>query len=282
MFCARSVKKSGGFLLNSSRWINSVSKSTNGLNSHVGLAASSQICSANSLTKRGVLGATGIGGLLRRYQTSNCLVNFQSPNHLTESNAAKPAMSCFARAYASQTSTGKNSSEREREISNVEDPFDAPTYNIPQKPVTFTEGASYSVIILAGLGVAALAAYAVFTELIFSPKEYKVFGIALKRVQKDSQVSVRIGSPVTGYGQDSRNRAARQRIPHRIWTDEDSIEHVEINFFVRGPHGYGKVFTEMFKDKEDKQWKFTYMIVEIDSPSKAQLMLESYIPGAAA
>lgn len=38
----------------------------------------------------------------------------------------------------------------------------------------------------------------------------------------------------------------------------------------------------MFKDKEEKQWKFTYMIVEIDSPSKAQLMLESYIPGAAA
>ena len=44
------------------------------------------------------------------------------------------------------------------------------------------------------------------------------------------QVSVRIGSPVTGYGQDSRNRAARQRIPHRIWTDEDGVEHVEASF----------------------------------------------------
>lgn len=58
-----------------------------------------------------------------------------------------------------------------KDISTVEDPFDAPTYNIPEKPVTFAEGASYSLIILAGLGVAAAAAYAVFKELIFQPKE---------------------------------------------------------------------------------------------------------------
>uniref|UniRef100_A0A161ZNN1 Mitochondrial import inner membrane translocase subunit Tim21 n=1 Tax=Daucus carota subsp. sativus TaxID=79200 RepID=A0A161ZNN1_DAUCS len=179
---------------------------------------------------QGLLGPTGIDGLFRRNQINTCLVNYQSLFHLTKTNTAEPAMSSFARAFASQTSKRKDSSKREREISTVENPFDAPTYNIPQKPVTFTEGASYSLVILAGLGIAAAAAYGVFSELIFSPKEYKVFGMALKRVQNDSQVSVRIGSPVTGYGQDSRNRAARQRIPHRIWTDEDGVEHVEASF----------------------------------------------------
>lgn len=39
---------------------------------------------------------------------------------------------------------------------------------------------------------------------------------------------MRIGSPITGYGQESRNRAARQRIPNKIWTDEDGVEHVEV------------------------------------------------------
>lgn len=58
-----------------------------------------------------------------------------------------------------------------KDVSTVEDPFDAPTYNIPEKPVTFTEGASYSLIILAGLAVAGAAAYGVFKELIFQPKE---------------------------------------------------------------------------------------------------------------
>ncbi|XAR69497.1 hypothetical protein NMG60_11001105 [Bertholletia excelsa] len=193
--------------------------------------------------------------------------------------ANKEALS-FARTFASAASKQerRNSSEIRKDISKVEDPFDAPTYNIPEKPVTFAEGASYSVIILAGLGIAAAAAYAVFKELIFEPKEYKIFGKALERIQNDSQVRVRIGSPVTGYGQESRNRAARQRIPNRIWTDEDGVEHVEVNFYIRGPHGAGKVYTEMFKDKEDKQWKFTYLIVEIKSPAPAQLMLESYVP----
>ncbi|RWW60382.1 hypothetical protein BHE74_00032629, partial [Ensete ventricosum] len=107
---------------------------------------------------------------------------------------------------------------------------------------------------------------------------YKIFGKALERVQHDSQVTVRIGSPVTGYGQESRNRAARQRIPNRVWTDEDGVEHVEVNFHIRGPHGFGKVYTEMFKNQADKKWTFTYLIVEIKSPSPAQLMLESYVP----
>ncbi|XP_031503512.1 probable mitochondrial import inner membrane translocase subunit TIM21 [Nymphaea colorata] len=188
---------------------------------------------------------------------------------------------CFARTIASNStsqSSRQNVDEKRKDISTVEDPFDAPTYNIPEKPVTFTEGASYSLVILAGLGVAGAAGYAVFKELIFEPKEYKIFGKALERIQNDSQVRVRIGSPITGYGQESRNRAARQRIPNRAWTDEDGVEHMEVNFYIRGPHGAGKVFAEMFKDKTDKSWKFTYLIVEITSPTRTQLMLESYVP----
>ncbi|KAL2478000.1 putative mitochondrial import inner membrane translocase subunit TIM21 [Forsythia ovata] len=168
-----------------------------------------------------------------------------------------------ARSFASKTteSTEQKTSETRKDISTVEDPFAAPTYNIPEKPVTFTEGASYSLIILAGLGIAAAAAYG-----------------ALERIQNDSQVRVRIGSPITGYGSESRNRAARQRIPHNTWTDEEGVEHVMVNFYIRGPHGAGKAYAEMFKDKVDKQWKFMYLIVEMTSPSPAQLMLESYVP----
>lgn len=37
--------------------------------------------------------------------------------------------------------------------------------------LTFTEGVSYGVVILAGLGIAGVAAYAVLTGLVFEPKE---------------------------------------------------------------------------------------------------------------
>lgn len=228
--------------------------------------------------------SNGIFAPFRGQCTRGYIVNFWLPLPQMDSRVANSTTYCTARSFASKTSKQgtETSSEPKKDISTVEDPFDAPTYNIPEKPVTFVEGASYSLIILAGLGVAAAAAYAVFKELIFQPKEYKIFNKALKRIQDDGQVRVRIGSPITGYGQESRNRAVRQRIPNRVYTDEFGIEHVEVNFYIRGPHGAGKVFTEMFKDKEDKQWKFTYLIVEITSPSKTQLMLESYMPAAPA
>lgn len=63
--------------------------------------------------------------------------------------------------------------QAKKEVTTVEDPFDSPTYHIPEKPVTFTEGASYSLVILAGLGVAGAAGYGVFKELIFQPKEWE-------------------------------------------------------------------------------------------------------------
>ncbi|XP_042506045.1 probable mitochondrial import inner membrane translocase subunit TIM21 [Macadamia integrifolia] len=220
--------------------------------------------------------------LSRGWWSRECLVSSLTPFQLVKSHGQPETVPRFARSLASSSasqSSGQTPPEKnKKDISTVDDPFDAPTYNIPEKPVTFAEGASYSIIILVGLGVAAAAGYAVFKELIFEPKEYKIFGKALERVQNDSQVRMRIGSPVTGYGQESRNRAARQRIPNRTWTDEDGIEHVEVNFYIRGPHGAGKVYAEMFKDKVDKQWKYTYLIVDIKSPSPAQLMLESYVP----
>lgn len=57
-----------------------------------------------------------------------------------------------------------------------------------------------------------------------------------------------------------------------------SDQFMQVNFYIRGPHGAGKVYCEMFKDQVDKQWKYTYLIVEIKSPSPSQMILESYMP----
>ncbi|CAN6977619.1 unnamed protein product [Brassica rapa subsp. trilocularis] len=214
--------------------------------------------------------SNGAKGLLFGFRRmESCPMNISRPSCL------------LSRSFASRTS--KEPAKKEV-VTVEEDPFDSPTYHIPEKPVTFTEGASYSFVILAGLAVAGASVYAVFKELMFQPKEYKVFDKGLKRIQDDGQVRVKIGSPITGYGQETRNRAARQRIPNRVFTDEEGVEHftalhVEVNFFIRGPQGAGKVYTEMFKDKADKkEWKYTYLIVEILAPSSAKLMLESYLP----
>ncbi|VAH88892.1 unnamed protein product [Triticum turgidum subsp. durum] len=93
-----------------------------------------------------------------------------SPLTMQEYRKTFPSLIRSSASYSSQASD-QNPKEGKKDLSTVGDPFDAPTYNIPEKPVTFAEGASYSVVILAGLGVAALAGYSVFKELIFEPKE---------------------------------------------------------------------------------------------------------------
>ncbi|KAM1122422.1 hypothetical protein ACFX2I_003979 [Malus domestica] len=150
-------------------------------------------------------------------------------SQLIRNYRASTTIPLFSRSFSSKATRKQqqSSTENKKDVSTIEDPFDAPTYNIPEKPVTFVEGASYSLVILAGLGIAVAAGYAVFKELIFEPKEYKIFNKALKRIQDDAQVRMRVGYPITGYGQESRNRAARQRIPNRVWHDEEGVEHVE-------------------------------------------------------
>ncbi|CAN1248711.1 Probable mitochondrial import inner membrane translocase subunit TIM21 [Linum perenne] len=254
------------------------------LNTTISMAASNSrgfLSGATHMTQRESRQANGLLIFRTGWNRRQSITGFGTPFQLLQKDSKKQSTSqLFARSYASRVprKAEQSRSETKKDVSTVEDPFDAPTYNIPEKPVTFTEGASYTLVILVGLGLAAAAGYAVFKELIFEPKEYKIFNMALKRIQEESQVRVRIGSPITGYGQESRNRAARQRIPNKIYTDEDGVEHVLVSFHIRGPHGAGKVSAEMFKDKEDKQWKYTYLIVQITHPSQSQLILESYIP----
>jgi hypothetical protein len=38
-------------------------------------------------------------------------------------------------------------------------------------------------------------------------------------------------------------------------------------FYIRGPQGAGKVYSEMFKDEEGKAWKLIYLIVDMTSSS---------------
>ena len=67
-------------------------------------------------------------------------------------------------------------------------------------------------------------------ELLIQPREYTCFNITLKKLQEDPRVTVRLGTPVSGYGQESRNRQARQRIPHRVIKDASGRERIQVSY----------------------------------------------------
>jgi mitochondrial import inner membrane translocase subunit TIM21 len=152
-----------------------------------------------------------------------------------------------------------------------EEEFSAITDKIPQRPVSVVEGTSYTLVIVAALGFAAAVIYAALNELLFSPKEYQAFNAALSRVQDDPRVGVRLGSPLSAYGTESRNRAARQRIPHRLYVDAEGREHVQLQFHLKGPAGRATVNADMYKD--GGQWRYNFLYLDVESPVPQQVVL---------
>ena len=120
--------------------------------------------------------------------------------------------------------------QRQTALTREEEEFNAITDQIPQRPVGVVEGTSYTIVILAGLAFAGAIIYAAVNELLIQPKEYACFNLALEKLRQDPRVTVRLGSPISGYGTESRNRAARQRIPHRTYVDANGTEHVQVRW----------------------------------------------------
>ena len=76
--------------------------------------------------------------------------------------------------------------------------------------------------------MAAAVLWAAVNELLIQPVEYTCFNLALEKIKGDPRATVRLGTPIAAYGQESRNRAARQRIPHRAYSDASGLEHHQV------------------------------------------------------
>ena len=177
-------------------------------------------------------------------------------------------------ATSSASSSGAVAARARRGSSGSSDITD----QIPVRPVGVVEGASYTVVIAAGVACAAAVLYAAASELLGNPIEYSAFSAALERARDDPRVAVRLGSPVTGYGQEARGRAARQRIPHRLRVDEAGVEHVQVQFWARGPGGAARVTAEMFQRPADvgsrkMEWAYDYMVADFEQPQSGRVTL---------
>lgn len=155
-----------------------------------------------------------------------------------------------------------------------EEAFSAITDRIPERPMGAVESTSYSLVILAALGFAAAVLYAAFSELIFSPKEYTCFSKTLKKIEEDPRVTIRLGMPMKAYGTESKNRSARQRIPHRLYSDDQGREHVQLQFVAKGPSGRATVHADMYEDSEATGgWRYHYLYLTVESPLAQQVVL---------
>ncbi|KAL3160602.1 hypothetical protein ABBQ32_010533 [Trebouxia sp. C0010 RCD-2024] len=161
----------------------------------------------------------------------------------------------------------------ERAVVSQEQTFDEITdKHIPQRPLGVVEGTSYSLVILAAIGFGIAILWTAVSSLLIQPKEYTCFNVTLDKLRDDPRVTVRLGTPISGYGQESRNRAARQRIPHRAYKDDNGTEHIQVQFHAKGPTGAALISADMYQD-DAKQWQWAFLYVDMTSPTPQRLIL---------
>jgi import inner membrane translocase subunit TIM21 len=150
------------------------------------------------------------------------------------------------------------------------------TDKIPQRPVGVVEGASYTAIIAAAFAVLIFFAYNFAATFLFEPAATACFNAAAQRLRADPRITVRLGADITAYGQESASRAARQAVPHVMYTDARGVEHCRLQFHLRGAGGaVAVVNADMHRaaaagggggGSGSGAWEYSYLIADVATP----------------
>jgi len=197
-----------------------------------------------------------------------------TPSWVMGAPARAGARPGIAHARSTSTSSSSSSNKNKKQASETSDAvqqrdersgrYDEITDKwIPEKPVSVIEGASYGVVGLLGLGVAAAAVWFGANELLVTPREQKVFNAAMTKLEDDPRIRISLGAPLTGYGSESRSRSARHRIAHQIVIDGRGRERVRVQFYARGARGSATVHAEAGTNAETGELEFSYIIADV-------------------
>ncbi|XP_034474064.1 mitochondrial import inner membrane translocase subunit Tim21 [Drosophila innubila] len=134
-----------------------------------------------------------------------------------------------------------------------------------------TKTASYTAIILAGLGVTGIMFYAIFRELFSKDSSNNIYSTALQRVVDDPRVQDSLGAPIKGFGETSR-RGRRQHVAHSSF-DRNGVPHMRMQFYVQGLRNKATVQLESRQNSSGKQ-EFRYLFVQLDHYPRTTIVLE--------
>ncbi|EDW36831.1 GL25905 [Drosophila persimilis] len=134
-----------------------------------------------------------------------------------------------------------------------------------------TKTASYTAIIVAGLGVTGIMFYAIFRELFSSESPNNIYADALKRVVDDPRVQDAIGAPIKGFGETSR-RGRRQHVAHSSY-ERQGKPHMRMQFYVQGLRNRATVQLESRRSCTGKL-EYRYLFVQLDHYPRTTIVLE--------
>ncbi|EDV57866.1 mitochondrial import inner membrane translocase subunit Tim21 [Drosophila erecta] len=134
-----------------------------------------------------------------------------------------------------------------------------------------TKTASYTAIIIAGLGVTCVMFFAIFRELFSSESPNNIYADALSRVVEDPRVQDAIGAPIKGFGETSR-RGRRQHVAHSSY-ERHGKPHMRMQFYVQGLRNKATVQLESRRNAAGKL-EYRYLFVQLDHYPRTTIILE--------
>lgn len=117
-----------------------------------------------------------------------------------------------------------------------------------------TKTASYTGVILLGVGLTGGLFYVIFRELFSSNSPQNIYSAALDRCVNDPQIQDALGAPIKGFGEEN-SRRRRRHVAHTIYQTEAGVKHIRMNFYIQGFRNRATVFLEKTAVSREREGK---------------------------
>ncbi|XP_049870390.1 mitochondrial import inner membrane translocase subunit Tim21 [Pectinophora gossypiella] len=142
---------------------------------------------------------------------------------------------------------------------------------IGEKVKEATKTASYTGVILVGLGVTGIIFFYVFRELFSSNSPNSIYSQALEKCKNDPRVEDELGSPIKGYGEETTRRR-RTHVSHAVY-EKDGAKHMRMRFYIKGIRN--KAIVELDAKQNDYgNYLFRYLLVQLDDYTGRTFIIE--------
>ncbi|KAK0704219.1 TIM21-domain-containing protein [Apiosordaria backusii] len=126
-------------------------------------------------------------------------------------------------------------------------------------------------LVILGLALTSGVLYVLYTE-VFSPSSRTAyFNRAVNRIKTDARLIELLGDgkKIEAFGEETGNKWRRARpIASSEVTDRNGVEHMYINFNLKGPRGTGKAYVHLFKPVGGREYEYKYFYVDVRGHSQ--------------
>ncbi|XP_078606784.1 mitochondrial import inner membrane translocase subunit Tim21-like [Branchiostoma floridae x Branchiostoma japonicum] len=143
-----------------------------------------------------------------------------------------------------------------------------------QKVVEAGKDVTYLGIVIFGVGVMGVLFYAIGRELFSGGSINGIYTDAMNRCKDNEEVKVALGTPIAGFGEETR-RGRRRHPAYTEYVDDAGKKHLRMKFYLKGGSGRrATVHLEVTENDRGKYDSFRYLFVQLDAYPHRTMIIE--------